>query len=115
MYSKAISYLLTREKVTTEELYFFLKEQRLLSLLPQILSELKERKREGELQEMVTIASPFIMSESSTSIVKELILAPPHTKVKLEIDKELLSGFRATYLNRSYDSSARAIINELIQ
>lgn len=115
MYAKAISYLLLSGKVTTEELFSFLEKQKLLTLLPLIMSEVKERKAEMEAKDTLLIESPFSLYESSVTMIKDLVGASEESKVTVREDKELLSGFRATYRNHSYDTSARTIINELIK
>ena len=115
MYAKAISYLLITEKITTVELLQFLKEQKLLSLLPQVLSELYERKSEKERGETLHVETPFALSEGSITSIRALVGAEADAPVTVKEDKELLSGFRATYLSSAYDTSGRAIINELIK
>jgi F0F1-type ATP synthase delta subunit len=115
MYAKAISYLLIQSRVTTEELFTFLKEQKMLTLLPLIISEVKERKVELEKRDTIFIESPFTLYDKNILVIKELIGGDKDAKVKLKEEKELLSGFRATYKDHRYDTSARAIINDLIK
>jgi F0F1-type ATP synthase delta subunit len=115
MYAKAFSYLLIHGRVTTEELFTFLKEQKMLTLLPLIISEVRERKVELEKRDTILIESPFALYDKNILVIKELIGGDENAKVKLREEKELLSGFRATYKNYRYDTSARAIINELIK
>ncbi len=115
MYSKAISLLLLSERVTVSELTLFLKKRKLLSLLPEIMRELLLRREELQNEKLLTLETPFDLSDESVKTVKELLAIKEECPVKQREKKSLLSGFRATYKHQSYDASARKLINQLTQ
>ncbi len=115
MYSKALSLLLVSEKISVSEMLTFLEAKKLLSLLPEIMRELKLRKDELRNEKLLTLETPFPLSDESVDTIKELLTIKEDCEVKQKERRDLLSGFRATYKHQSYDASARKLINQLTQ
>ncbi len=94
----------------TEEV---LKENRQQMFLPGALECLSVLLKRDQDYSTLVIQSPFLLEESQADQISKNLTGEPKTRRTLQINQDLLAGFKATYKGKVYDGSARQYITKL--
>lgn len=94
----------------TEEV---LKENRQQMFLLGALECLSILLRKDQDYSTLVIQSPFSLEDQQVDQISNKVTGESNTRRDMQINKNLLAGFRATYKGRVYDGSARQYITKL--
>lgn len=110
--SRKLAMVMIEKNVSVDVVTETLRKYNLLGLLPSVLSTVMQILSHRSARDLVTIESPFPLSENSIVHIKK-IMGVETQKHEVTINKSILAGFKARWKGVLYDGSAERIIRQL--
>lgn len=111
--SRKLAKLILEKSVSVEDVVVTLTTYNLLGLLPAILDRVVEISSYKKADGIITIESPFMLSDEAVSHIKK-ITGNNNVNHEVTINKKILAGFKARFKGILYDGSAGRIVKQLI-
>lgn len=108
--SRNLAHMLIKNRTSVDDVVAVLAKYKLLSVLPSVLSSIKQQARSTLSENMLRIETPYPLSEQSISAIKSITGGDAHT---ISINEALLAGFKARFKGKLYDASAQRVLEEL--
>jgi len=111
--SRKLALYILEGKASVTDVVDLLTKYDLLTLLPFIKQSLLQLSTGVHKEGTMTIESPYPLSETSITRIKEIAgdTNVPHVVI---INKKILAGFKAKYKGMMYDGSAERIIKQIV-
>lgn len=110
--SRKLAMVIIEKNVSVDVVTETLRKYNLLGLLPFVLTTVMQITSHRNRRDVVTIESPFPLSENSIVHIKKVMRVETQNH-EVTINKNILAGFKARWKGVLYDGSAERIIRQL--
>lgn len=112
--SRKLATLLTEKNVSVDDVVDTLRKYNLLSLLPNIVKDVKQMNKDESTWDTLLIETPFPVDVEAVAKIKN-ITGNNSVSYQTTINKNILAGFKARFRGTLYDGSAERIIRQFIK